>query len=253
MNLFPTFIFLTTLSSSIQTTGLALWIVIDVIHLPNRGWRRFCGQVKQHVIGFSAAGLVRTFTKPMCRANIQEENSKFTISQKSYLTTKCFSTEKFLTGLIFPWRTLWKGLHGFTSSLPHEIFPSHQRTEENMGQNRLGRLLSCVLTKEKNVAIIAGIRSLLFRLPCCLCRKFYFFNFYWCIVDLQCCVSFRYTAKWFRYVYHIYIYVYISECMYIYSFSDAFLFRLLQDIKYSFLCYIVSSYCLFVVYLFYII
>ena len=27
----------------------------------------------------------------------------------------------------------------------------------------------------------------------------YFFLFYWSIVDLQYCVSFRYTAKWFRY------------------------------------------------------
>ena len=109
-----------------------------------------CGQVKQCVIDFSAAGLVRTFTKPVCRANIQE-NSKCTISQKSYLTTKCFSTEKFLMGLIFPWSTLWKGLHGLVmrSILPHETFPNHQRTEENMGQNRLGRLLSCVLKKEK--------------------------------------------------------------------------------------------------------
>ena len=132
LNLFPTLIFLTTLSSSIQTTGLALWIVIGVIHLPNRGWRRFCSQVKQHVIGFSAAGLVRTFTKPVCGANIQEENSKCTISQKSYWTTERFSTEKFLTGLIFPWSTTWKGLHGFISSLPHETSPSHQRTEENM-------------------------------------------------------------------------------------------------------------------------
>jgi len=175
LNLFPTFIFLTTLSSSIQTTGLALWIVIDVIHLPNRGWRRFCGQVKQHVIGFSAAGLVRTFTKPMCRANIQEENSKFTISQKSYLTTKCFSTEKFLTGLIFPWRTLWKGLHGFTSSLPNQIFPSHQRTEENMGQNRLGRLLSCVLKKEKKCCYNCWNQKFAFQTSLLSLQKILFF------------------------------------------------------------------------------
>ena len=42
-----------------------------------------------------------------------------------------------------------------------------------------------------------------------------FFNFknfiiylYWSIVDLQCCVSFWCTAKWFSYIY-IYIYIYI--------------------------------------------
>ena len=38
----------------------------------------------------------------------------------------------------------------------------------------------------------------------------FFFNFYWSIVDLQCCVSFSYTAKWISYTYtYIYIYIYI--------------------------------------------
>ena len=35
--------------------------------------------------------------------------------------------------------------------------------------------------------------------------------FYWSIVDLQCCVSFKCTAKWFSYTYvyiHIYVYIY---------------------------------------------
>ena len=38
------------------------------------------------------------------------------------------------------------------------------------------------------------------------------FILYWGIVDLQCCVNFRYTAKWFSYTY-----------TYIHSFSDSFL------------------------------
>ena len=39
----------------------------------------------------------------------------------------------------------------------------------------------------------------------------FFFNFYWSIVDLQCCVSFRCTAKWIIYTY-----------AYIHSFLDSF-------------------------------
>ena len=33
-------------------------------------------------------------------------------------------------------------------------------------------------------------------------------HFHWSIVDLQCCVSFRYTAKWF-----IYIYIYLTPVL----------------------------------------
>ena len=49
---------------------------------------------------------------------------------------------------------------------------------------------------------------------CAFCKKFlimYFkkINYIWCIVDLQCCVSFRCMAKWFSYTY-------------IHSFSDSF-------------------------------
>ena len=46
------------------------------------------------------------------------------------------------------------------------------------------------------------------------------------IFDLQCCVSFRYTAKWFSYTYMF--------------FQILFPYWLLQNIKYSSLCYIVG-------------
>ena len=55
-------------------------------------------------------------------------------------------------------------------------------------------------------------------LSCCINLPFpvshcIFKKFYWRIVDLQCCVSFRCTAKWFSYTY-------INT--YIHSFSDSF-------------------------------
>ena len=53
-----------------------------------------------------------------------------------------------------------------------------------------------------------------------------YFLFYWNIVDLQCCVTFSYTAKWLSYIY-ICILLHIL-----------FHYSLLQDIEYTFLCYI---------------
>ena len=50
-------------------------------------------------------------------------------------------------------------------------------------------------------------------------------NFYWSIVDLQYCISFRCTAKWFSYTY-IYIYIYISPP---FSFSDSLTIKAIVD------------------------
>ena len=73
-----------------------------------------------------------------------------------------------------------------------------------------------------------------------LILKFYLFTylfFYWSIVDLQCCTSFRCTAKWFSYT-HTHIYI---------LFQIHFPYRLLHKIKYSSLCYTVGPCCLFYV------
>ena len=62
----------------------------------------------------------------------------------------------------------------------------------------------------------------------------------WCLVDLQCCVSFRYTAKRFSYA---------RECTHTHThththrvilFQIIFYYRLLQDFEYSSLCYTVG-------------
>ena len=66
----------------------------------------------------------------------------------------------------------------------------------------------------------------------CVCM---FFN--WSIVDLQCCVSFYYTAKGFSYAY-----VYIL-------FHILFHYGLAQDIEYSSLCSIVGPCCLSTLYI----
>ena len=80
-------------------------------------------------------------------------------------------------------------------------------------------------------------------LPAKLVWSLWIFLRNWSIVDLQCCVSFRCTAKWFVYIY-IYIYIYI------YSFIKIhFHCSLLQDIEYSSLCYTVNPCCLSVLYM----
>jgi len=67
----------------------------------------------------------------------------------------------------------------------------------------------------------------------CLLPNFSFFK-NWSIVNLQCCVTSKCTAKWFSYTH-------------IYFSTDSFPYRLLQDIEYSFLCY-TSPYCLAILY-----
>ena len=67
---------------------------------------------------------------------------------------------------------------------------------------------------------------------------FFLSFFYWSIVDLQCCVSFRCTKKWFSYI-HMYIYIFI------FLFQILLHYRLLQDVEYSSLCYTVGPCCLF--------
>ena len=53
-------------------------------------------------------------------------------------------------------------------------------------------------------------------------KKNFFLILYWSAVDLQCCVSFMCTAKWF-----VYVYTHIS----IFFFQILFPFRLSQDIE----------------------
>ena len=62
----------------------------------------------------------------------------------------------------------------------------------------------------------------------------------WNIVDSECCVNFYCSAKWFHYT-NIYIYIYIL-------FHILFYYGLLQNIEYSYLCYIIEPSCLFILY-----
>ena len=94
-----------------------------------------------------------------------------------------------------------------------------------LGSQRMGSPEPSFLT-----ALTSCQRSVLYCLGVVLHPRFPFYSFFfffflntiynlgwfflnWSIVDLQCCVSFRYTAKWFSYTY-IYIYIHI--------FSDSF-------------------------------
>ena len=69
-------------------------------------------------------------------------------------------------------------------------------------------------------------------------RLVFLYKFFLTVVEFQCCVSFRCTAKWFSYTY---------ICIYI-LFHILFHYSLLQDIEYSFLCYTVWPCCLSILY-----
>ena len=63
---------------------------------------------------------------------------------------------------------------------------------------------------------------------------------HWRIVDLKCCVSFRYTKKWFRL--YLYLSIYLSIYLYVYIiFQILFPYRLLQNIEYSSLCWVLTN------------
>ena len=98
-------------------------------------------------------------------------------------------------------------------------------------------LWTCVclgVTLDFSMAPLSVSLHLLFRslsLPNCFIFKLYSLLklFYWSIVDLQCCISFWCTEKWFS----LYTYIHIF-------FSHSFHYGLLQNIEHRSLCYVVG-------------
>ena len=65
--------------------------------------------------------------------------------------------------------------------------------------------------REGGLSCFTPYDSVLFESFAVRMYSFLYLKFFWNIVDLPCCVSFRYTAKWISYMY-----------MYIHSLSDSF-------------------------------
>ena len=66
-------------------------------------------------------------------------------------------------------------------------------------------------------------------------RRDGYFNFYWNIIDLQCCVGFRYTANLYSiyvwYIYSVLLNIYIQYICHI-QYIDIFTFRFFFNIGY---------------------
>ena len=83
----------------------------------------------------------------------------------------------------------------------------------------------------------------------------WFFLFFilkhWCVVDLQRCVNFRHTAKWFKYRHVLYIYIYTHThthtyitCIFFFRFFSLIGFRVpcaIQQVLVNYLFY--TQYC----------
>ena len=76
-------------------------------------------------------------------------------------------------------------------------------------------------------------------------KCFCFLIFYWSIVDLQCCISIRCTAKCISYSIYIYIYIYSLDLLFLRSFSHIGHYRVLGGS----LCYTTVSYKLTFLYI----
>ena len=93
---------------------------------------------------------------------------------------------------------------------PESLFPSLSNREEKFLISHQRVIAHCPLPKQGVVnekimwffcfcfLFFVNHRILL---PQLLLSFLYFLNFYWCTVDLQCCVSFCCTAKWLLYIY----------------------------------------------------
>ena len=78
--------------------------------------------------------------------------------------------------------------------------------ENNLEKNK-NRNRSCV-----KIVIFQVIMVFFFSKYVFIILSYHFCSFYWNTVNLQGCVSFKCTAKWFRY---IYIYIYIKINIYV--------------------------------------
>ena len=73
-----------------------------------------------------------------------------------------------------------------------------------------------------------------------LLQYFFFLLFYWHVVDLQCCVTFRCTAKWFSYIY-IFFFRFFSHISY-YKITEYYLSIIILGIILSEYCYYPGSF-----------
>ena len=104
---------------------------------------------------------------------------------------------------LYAWTTIFHQMNIFSLSFHSLDTVLHKAEGFKFNEAQILNFFSCVLCLVLHLKSHCYVQVYVHMhfLPCYFLGvlSFMFYNFYWVIVDLQCCISFRYIAKWIHY------------------------------------------------------